>query len=285
MRGEASELALAVERRPRAPGALEEIERDRGLIAEEAEQIHLGERERLDIGPVEHLEDTEHPVVDEQRNRHQSARDIPGRLRRVAREARVLRQVVDDERLPRHEHPARNAGARREALAEQRVGAFAGDGLEDELVRLLVEQQDRRRLRVKDRASDLDGCAQQGAVRVFRAEHAGGDGCAKVGHAPPPTFVEVRCSTLFSWNGVSWRCLLRISAQMPSDMRRREAVSGRGDRLAAQPGDVDVQAAREELHGRARVRVDDERVGRLVAADRDDGRKPPGEALDGHVVR
>ena len=46
-------------------------------------------------------------------------RDVARRLRRVAREARVLRQVVDDERLPRHEHPAGDAGAAREALAER----------------------------------------------------------------------------------------------------------------------------------------------------------------------
>ena len=43
------------------------------------------------------------------------SRHVARRLGRVAREARVLRQVVDHERLARHEHPAGDAGAGREA--------------------------------------------------------------------------------------------------------------------------------------------------------------------------
>ena len=68
-------------------------------------------------------------------------------------------------------------------------------------------------------------------------------------------------------------------------MGSREAVAGRVDRLAAEPGNVHVQAAGEELHRRAGVRVERERIGRLVTPDRDDARESPGEALDRHVVR
>jgi len=46
---EACELALAVECCAGTPGALEKVERDGGLIAEQAEQVHLCEGEGLDI--------------------------------------------------------------------------------------------------------------------------------------------------------------------------------------------------------------------------------------------
>src|SRR5581483_4675732 len=69
------------------------------------------------------------------------------------------------------------------------------------------------------------------------------------------------------------------------DARRGEAVARRADRRASDPGDVDVDAAREELDGRIRVGVVDERVGLLVAAHGDDRREAPRERLDGHVVR
>src|SRR5205807_8651562 len=83
-------------------------------------------------------------------------------------------------------------------------------------VGLLVEQEHRRRLRVEDRTGGRDSGLEQRTEGVVRAEDARGDGCAQVGHAPPPTFVAVRCSTLFSWNGVSSGCLLSTSAQRPA---------------------------------------------------------------------
>src|SRR5581483_9987480 len=71
----------------------------------------------------------------------------------------------------------------------------------------------------------------------------------------------------------------------PGDGGRREAVSGRADRAAAEPGDVDVDATREELDRRIRIGEEDERVVALVAPDRDDRREPPRVRLDRHVVR
>ena len=69
-----------------------------------------------------------------------------------------------------------------------------GDRLEHELVGLLVEQEDRRRLRAEDRARDLDDRPEQRAVLLLRGEHAGGDGRVQVClvHRPPPTFVAIR---------------------------------------------------------------------------------------------
>ena len=58
----------------------------------------------------------------------------------------------------------------REALADQLVRALAGDRLEHELVGLLVEQEDRRRLGAEDRARDLDDRLQQLAVALLGAE-------------------------------------------------------------------------------------------------------------------
>jgi hypothetical protein len=61
----------------------------------------------------------------------------------------------------------------REARAEQRVLALADDCFEDELVRGLVEEENRRRLRPEDGASDLDDRRQQRAERLLRADHSG----------------------------------------------------------------------------------------------------------------
>src|SRR5205823_9269592 len=109
-----------------------------------------------------------------------------------------------------------NTGAGREATADEGSGALPRHRLEDELVICLVEQEDRRRLRAEDCARHLDDRLKQCPVLLLRAEHACGNSCAKLlAHASPPTLVAVRYSTLFSWNGVSSRCLLSTSAARP----------------------------------------------------------------------
>ena len=55
-------------------------------------------------------------------------------------------------------------------------------------------------------------------------------------------------------------------------------------RAALQPREVEVEPAPEELDRRRRVVVEGQRVGLLVAADRDDAREAPREALHRHVV-
>src|SRR4029079_188709 len=76
------------------------------------------------------------------------------------------------------------------------------DRLEDELVRLLVEQEDRCRLGGEDRPRDVHDRREQLAVRrLVPAQHPR-RGLAPpvqlVAHPSPPAFVAVRWSTLFS---------------------------------------------------------------------------------------
>src|SRR4029079_17820158 len=66
---------------------------------------------------------------------------------------------------------------------------------------------------------------------------------------------------------------------------RREAVPGGEDRAAAEPRDLDPDAAGEELDRRRRVVEEGHRVGLLVAPHGDDRREAPRVALDRHVVR
>ena len=97
--------------------------------------------------------------------------------------------------VSRCEHPARDPRSRGEARAEECVLAFPDDGLEDELLGLLVEEEDRRRGRAEDRACDLDDRAEERAERLLGADDTRGYGCPEirlVGHVPPPTFVAVR---------------------------------------------------------------------------------------------
>ena len=84
---------------------------------------------------VEHLEHAEHRVAVRERHRHQALRHVARALGRLAREARVLLEVVDHDRLAGDEHPARDARARGNPHPDQVALALARDGLEDELVR------------------------------------------------------------------------------------------------------------------------------------------------------
>ena len=73
----------------------------------------------------------------------------------------------------------------REPHPDQVALPLARHRLEDELVRFLVEQEDRRRLGTEDRARHLHGRLQERAVGLVRSEHAGGDGCFEIAHAAP----------------------------------------------------------------------------------------------------
>ena len=175
--------------------AKQQIDGDRGLVREEPEQVHLLEREVRPLRAVQDLENPECPFVVEEGRRHQPARDVAGSLRDVTREPRVVSHVFEDERGARGEHPPGDAVLRGEAHSEQGLLALADDRLEHELVRRLVEQQDRRRLGPEDRARDLYERAEQSAKRLGGADDSRSHCSAQIvrlGHWPPPTLVAVR---------------------------------------------------------------------------------------------
>jgi hypothetical protein len=87
----------------------------------------------------------------------------------------------------------RTKPAGRKALADERVGPFAGDRFEDELVGFLVQEEDRRRLGLEDCPGHVDDRLQERLELLFRAEHAGGHGRPQVvAHLPPPTLFAAR---------------------------------------------------------------------------------------------
>ena len=179
----------------RLPRLEEQVDGDRGLIREEPEELHLLEAEERLLGPVENREDAECSFLVEERRGHQPLRDVARALGDVAREARIVLDVLDDERRSRRENPAGDSRACGKARAEERVLALADDRFEDELLGLGVEEQDRRRLRAEDRARDLDDRGQKRPEGLLRADDACGHGSAQiglVGHVPPPTLVAVR---------------------------------------------------------------------------------------------
>ena len=133
-----SSLSGALRRCARAAGGLQQVERDRRLAGEEPEQLDLLERRARPRGPVEHLQDAERPLLVEERDSHQPLRHVSRRLGRVLREARILADVLEHERLARHEHPARDA----------RAGWKAGS---DEAVRAPPRRSPRRRARPSPR--------------------------------------------------------------------------------------------------------------------------------------
>ena len=164
-------------------------------LAKRPEELHLLEAEERLLGPVEHREHAERALLVQKRSGHEPLRDVARVLGDVVREARIVLDVLDDERRSRREDPAGDPRAGGEARAEERVLALADDRLEDELLGLLVEEEDRRRLGAEDRPRDLDDRREQCAERLLGSDDACGDGRAKVrlvGHVPPPTFVAVR---------------------------------------------------------------------------------------------
>src|SRR5205085_306391 len=208
------------------PSPLKQVERDRGLVREQAEQIDLGQLQLGLRGPVEHLEYAQRALLDEQRHGHQVLWDVAGRLRLGARPARVGTQVVDDERLTRCEGPTGDPVAGREAHADQLVLSLAGDRLENELFGLLVEEEDGRGLGTEDRTRDLDRGLQERTVRLVGSDHACGDGRFEVAHAAPPAFDAVWDRTLLSWNGVRSGCLAVAEAQIAAMRGVAQLVPG-----------------------------------------------------------
>ena len=104
----------------------------------------------------------------------------------VAGEARVGLHVLQHERRLRRGDPAGDAGRRREALADEELVLLAGDGGEDELVRLLVEQEDRRPLSAEDRPGHLDDRAQEPCEVLLGCHDTCGDGGVEtVRHGSP----------------------------------------------------------------------------------------------------
>ena len=154
--------------------------------------------------------------------------------------------------------------------------ALAGDRLEDEVAGSLVEQGDRRRAREEDplRDATIDASISRRAPAAART-------CPAIAAAKRSRYtariefarqVQQALSSKESAPG-AWRGSAR--------RRRRRARSRTSCRStscsAAEPGDVEVDAAREELDRRPRVVVKLQRIGGLVAADRDHRGKRQGK--------
>ena len=134
-------------------------------------------------------------VAIRERHRHQALRHVARALGRLPGEARILLEVVDHDRLAGDEHPAGDSRARGNPHPDQVAFTLARDGLEDELVRRVVEQEDRRRLGAEDRPRDIDDRLQQRAMALLRGEHPGRDGllvARAVRHVLPPAFDAVK---------------------------------------------------------------------------------------------
>ena len=200
-----------------APGAEQQVEPDRRLCREAGEELELRDAERSVWGAVEDREHAERPLVVEERRGDDAVRDVPGRRRTLAGEPGIVREVVDDERLPRDEREPGDARARREPRPDQRVASLAGDGLEDELVRVLVVEEDRRGLGTEDRSRDVHDRLEERPIRVLvPAEHPCGCCVVLVAHGVPSVFVAVRRRTDLTWYGVSSGCFARTSAEIPA---------------------------------------------------------------------
>ena len=156
---------------------------------EQAEQVHLRRARTGPLRPVEHLEHAERALVVEQRHRHQPLRDVARLLGDLAREARVASSVLDRRAAAAWRAPSRRCPVPAGSACRRSVSSPSpATASKTSSSALLVEEQDRRRLGAEDRARDLDDRAEQRAVALLRAEHAGRDGRAQLvrrSRAPP----------------------------------------------------------------------------------------------------
>jgi hypothetical protein len=77
----------------------------------------------------------------QQRHGQERLRHVPGAFGRLPREARILLQIVDHDRLPGDQHPARDAGAGGKSHSDEVFLALPRDGFEHKLVRRLVVEE------------------------------------------------------------------------------------------------------------------------------------------------
>ena len=146
--------------RPRAACRLQQVEPDRSLVREHDQQVHLRERERLDPGGrAPGARRASFPV--HERHRHQRLRHVARALGACrAKRGSCWRSSITIGWPVTSTQPAMPVLGGK-PHPDQVALALARDGLEDELVRRVVEEEDRRRLGAEDRPRDVDDRLQR----------------------------------------------------------------------------------------------------------------------------
>ena len=155
-------------------------------------------------------------------------------------------------------------GAGREPLADRARRALARDRLEDELVRVLVEEEDRGRARARrSRAPPRRSTAAARGGPPRRASTPAATAARRlvvvIGLLRDVVGGQVEDALELERRQLRDACA-RTSAQMPDMCGVAKLFPVQRMRAAAEPGDLDVDAAREELDGRRRVVEERERV-------------------------
>ena len=96
---------------------------------------------------------------------------------------------------------------------------------------------------------------------LARQDPGGDDATKRIGHGPASSDVgRGQVEHALHLERRQLRMLRQDERAERRDVRRREAVARAAQRAAAGPGDLDVDAAREELDGRRRVGVEEARI-------------------------
>ena len=139
-----------------------------GLGGEDAEQLHVPQRERRRGALVEQLQDADGPgapLVD-QRHGSDGARHVARPLRRCPVEARVAHDVGEGEWLAGREDEAGDAFRGRHREADGTRALLAGGDAELEAIRVALEDGDRCRLGIEERDRGIDDRLQERGLRV-----------------------------------------------------------------------------------------------------------------------
>ena len=250
------------------PCAQQEVERDRGLVGEHSQQIHLPEAERRLA--VEHLQHPERALLVQDGNGHQPLRNVARPLGHVARVPRVALDVLDHDRLPGRQHPAGDPLAGRHAHPEQLRGpprARPPRPPARPSPRRAARSRSPWRRRSPARPGRSTGGARRTRSPTRRRRPPPRPGSGRHS-SPPPTLVGGQIEHVLELERRQLGMRAEHQRADTRDVRRGEAVARDPQLAAVEPRDVDPDAAGEELDRRLGVVVVGERIGALRGSPR-----------------
>ena len=198
-RASVAELAVARKRGLGAPRPPQQLERDRGLVREEAEQVHLGERERRRprAGRAPRARRARRPRRGAEPPSARAARSRstrPRRARTACPSSGRRRRAAGASRAPSPATPVLE-GKRRPSSVPEPSPATASKTSSS--ASSSSSRTDAAFAWKMPRAVSTVACSSARNASSAPSD-ARRNRCAQIAHAPPPTFVEVWCSTLFS---------------------------------------------------------------------------------------
>ena len=256
----------SVERLLRAAAGAQQIEADRGLVREQRQEVHVPEGERPVDRPVEHLEDADRLARRRERHRHE---------RPWARSPSPRRRCCAKRGIRRRDRRSRSAG--RVTSTQPAMPVVDGNRIADEILSPSPETASNTSSSVSSSSRNTDAALASKIARATSTIDCSSARCPSSeaerpdrGRRAVASRRVMPCSSRVVGREVEdalelerrqLRVLREDERRHPGDVRCGEAVARAPHRAAADPRDVEVDPACEELDRR-------DRGSRTTSADR-----------------